>query len=143
LTPILADLYDQGLTGYRRLMVRSGGMSMSVMLDPAGDDAVTGSLTSPLSSIEILTIRASDPASNDAGTRAPDPPVRPLALRVLRPAPQREIPEHVYDPVRQVATDAGGRPLVPDLKKDWTTIEGTHTDGDGGDNEMWEWEGVK
>jgi hypothetical protein len=30
-------------------------MSMSVVLDPAGDDALAGPLTSPLSSIEIPT----------------------------------------------------------------------------------------
>jgi putative ATP-grasp target RiPP len=118
-------------------------MSMSVVLDPAGDDALAGPVTSPLSSIEILSGQHSDPVNIDAGTRAPRRAARPLVLRQLRPAPQREIPEHLYDPVCQVATDPDGRPLVPDLKKDWTTIEGTHTDGDGGDNEMWEWEEVK
>lgn len=107
---------------------------MSVVLDPAGDDALAG----PLSSIEI---RASRPASTDADMTTPA--VRPLALRALRPAPQRDVPEYVYDPVRQIATDLDGRPLAPDLTKDWTTIEGTHTDGDGGDNELWEWEEVK
>ena len=34
-------------------------------------------------------------------------------------------------------------PGVEMREKDWTTIEGTHTDGDGGDNELWEWEEVK
>ena len=115
---------------------------MSVVLDPADDDALAGPLTSPLSSIEILSGQLADRHGHDAGTLTARPAARPLALRGLRPAPQREIPEHVYDPVRQVATDADGRPLVPDLKKDWTTIEGTHTDGDGGDNELWEWEEV-
>ncbi|MBV8539047.1 MAG: hypothetical protein JO364_05540 [Pseudonocardiales bacterium] len=116
---------------------------MSVVLDPADDDLLAGSLTSPLSSIEIPTGRPGDPVGTDTGTRTPDPESRPLVLRQLRPAPRREILEHGYDPVRQVATDLEGRPLLPDLKKDWTTIEGTHTDGDGGDNEMWEWEEVK
>lgn len=115
---------------------------MSVVLDPAGDDAMAGPLTGPLSSIEIPTGRPGDPAGIDVGTRTRHPVARPLALRDLRPAPERDVPEHVYDPARQVATDRRGRPLVPDLKKDWTTIEGTHTDGDGGDNEMWEWEEV-
>lgn len=116
---------------------------MSVVLDPAGDDVPASSWTAPLSSIEIPTGRASELAGTGPGTRTPRPTIRPLALRELRPAPDREIPEHVYDPAAQVATDRQGRPLVPDLKKDWTTIEGTHTDGDGGDNELWEWEEVK
>lgn len=116
---------------------------MSVVVDPAGDDALANPLTSPLSSIEIPTGRAGDPPAIHAGTRTPHPAGRPLALRELRPAPERAIPEHVYDPVRQIATDRGGWPLAPDLKKDWTTIEGTHTDGDGGDNELWEWEEAK
>ncbi len=65
---------------------------------------------------------------------------RPLALRNLRPAPNRDLPEYVYDPRRQIATDHAGQPLAPNLGKDWTTTEGTHTDGDGGDNESWGWE---
>ena len=64
------------------------------------------------------------------------------SLQTILRHQERAIPEHVYDPVRQLATDPGGWPLAPDLKKDWTTIEGTHTDGDGGDNELWEWEEV-
>lgn len=107
---------------------------MSVVVDPADDDA----LSHPLSSIEIRAYRVCGAASNDARTVA----VRPLVLRELRPAPEREVPEYVYDPRRQIATDPEGRPLGQDLKKDWTTIEGTHTDGDGGDNEMWDWEEV-
>lgn len=106
---------------------------MSVASGPAGDEPVTG----PLSSIEI-------PAGRTGGTNGRlDPDGRPLALRDLRPAPQRVVPEYVYDPRRQVAVAPDGRPLAPDLKKDWTTIEGTHTDGDGGDNEMWDWEEVR
>jgi putative ATP-grasp target RiPP len=65
---------------------------------------------------------------------------RPLVLRNLHKALDRDIPEYVYDPQRQIATDPTGRPLGPNLKKDWTTTEGTHTDGDGGDNESWDWE---
>ncbi len=61
---------------------------------------------------------------------------RPLAVRVLQPAPIREVPEYMYDPQRQIATNSAGVPLVPNLAKDWTT-DGTHTDGDGGDNEGW------
>lgn len=37
-----AHLCDQGLSGYLPLMLTSGGMSMSVALDPAGDDALAG-----------------------------------------------------------------------------------------------------
>lgn len=65
---------------------------------------------------------------------------RPLALRSAYPAPERDVPEYVYDPQRQIATDPVGRPLGPRLEKQWTTTEGTHTDGDGGDNENWGWE---
>jgi putative ATP-grasp target RiPP len=67
---------------------------------------------------------------------------RPLVLRGVRSVPDRVVPEYVYDPQRQIATDPAGHPLGPNLKKDWTTIEGTHTDGDGGDNESWSWEEV-
>ena len=67
---------------------------------------------------------------------------RPLVLRSLHEAPDRDLPEYVYDPQRQIATDPAGQPLGPNLKKDWTTTEGTHTDGDGGDNESWGWEEV-
>lgn len=72
---------------------------------------------------------------------ASDPATRPLALRVMRPAREREVPAHRYDAQRQVATDPAGVPLVPNMAKDWTT-DGTHTDGDGGDNEGWGWEEV-
>ena len=111
---------------------------MSVELDPASDDALPG----PLSSIEIRNHRTSDQAGGATSVAHSPAAVRPLALRELRPAPQRDIPEYVYDPRRQIATDPAGRPMGPDLKKDWTTIEGTHTDGDGGDNEWWDWEEV-
>jgi hypothetical protein len=40
----------------------------------------------------------------------------------------------MYDPQRQIATDPAGYPLGPNLKKGWITTEGTHTNGDGGDN---------
>ncbi len=65
---------------------------------------------------------------------------RPLVLRSLQPAPDRDLPEYVYDPQRQIATDPAGHPLGPNLKKEWTSTEGTHPDGDGGDNESWSWE---
>lgn len=116
---------------------------MSGVFDPTDEETLTISLTGALSSIEIPAGPLPATTGVGTGTRIPSPTARPLALRDLRPAPERVIPEHGYDPVAQVATDLRGRPLVPDLKKDWTTIEGTHTDGDGGDNEMWEWEEVK
>lgn len=65
---------------------------------------------------------------------------RPLVLRAVHPAPDREVPEYVYDPQRQIATYPAGAPLCPRLDKDWTTIEGSYTDGDGGDNEAYDWE---
>jgi hypothetical protein len=86
---------------------------MSVVFDFASDDALAGSLTSPLSSIEISTGRSGEPVGIDAGTRRSHLAVRPLVLRGLRSAPQREILEHVYDPVGQVATDAAGRAAGP------------------------------
>lgn len=112
---------------------------MSVALDPAGDEALAG----PLSSIEIRARRSNGGTLTDTDTAKSAAAVRPLTLRELRPAPMREVLEHVYDPQRQIATDLDGRPLGADLKKDWTTIEGTHTDGDGGDNELWDWEEIK
>jgi putative ATP-grasp target RiPP len=65
---------------------------------------------------------------------------RPLVLRMAHVAPVAEIPPFAFDPVRQIATDPEGQPLGPMLKKDWTSYESTHTDGDGGDNETWGWE---
>lgn len=99
------------------------------------DDAVD-ELDLPLSSIQVRAQPVVAGAAND-------PAVSPLALRVLSPAPDHTVPEYVYDPVRQIAVDSGGRPIAPALAKDWTTVEGTHTDGDGGDNEMWGWEETK
>lgn len=64
----------------------------------------------------------------------------PLVLRRLHPVPVQEMPEYVYDPQRQIATDLAGAPWAPRLEKQWTTTAGTHTDGDGGDNENWGWE---
>jgi hypothetical protein len=110
------------------------------MLDSAGDDP----LDTPLSSIVIRARRTSLTASGDAGPAA----VRPLALQVLHPAPDRHVPAYRYDPQRQIAITAEGEdddelvPVEPDLTKDWTTVKGTHTDGDGGDNELWGWEEV-
>ena len=108
------------------------------MLDSAGGDA----LDTPLSSIVIRPRRINGTACVTAGV----PAVRPLALRVLHPAPDRHIPAHVYDLRRQIAITAEDDdelvPVEPDLKKDWTTVEGTHTDGDDGDNELWGWEEV-
>jgi len=101
-------------------------------------------LNDPLSSIVIRAGDARVPVGGDAGSSA----VRPLALRVLHSGPNRHIPAYVYDPGRQIALTADSDdddelvPVQPDLNKDWTTVEGTHTDGDGGDNELWGWEEV-
>lgn len=65
---------------------------------------------------------------------------RPLVLRGVRRAIAQDIPEHVYDVIRQVSATPDGRPLGPNLAKEWTSYESTHTDGDGGDNETWGWE---
>ena len=110
------------------------------MLDSAGDDP----LDTPLSSIVIRSRRGSVTASASEGAAA----AGSLALRVLHPAPDRHIPAYVYDPRRQIAIIAESEdddelvPVEPDLTKDWTTVEGTHTDGDGGDNELWGWEEI-
>ena len=98
----------------------------------------------------MIAILGDDPLSSVGGRgrpRAGGPSsktscsaTRPLALRSLQPAPDRDLPEYVYDPHRQIAVDPAGHPLGPTLKKDWTSTEGTHTDGDGGDNESWGWE---
>ncbi len=65
---------------------------------------------------------------------------RPVVLRIVQPAPDRDVPKYAYDPQRQIATNPAGDPLGPTLGKEWTSTEGTHTDGDGGDNESWSWE---
>lgn len=110
------------------------------MRDFTEDDA----LETPLASIVIRARHARLTAGGDGGRSA----VRPLALRVLHPGPDQHIPTYVYDPGRQIAITADRDdddelvPVQPDLNKDWTTVEGTHTDGDGGDNELWGWEEV-
>ncbi len=78
---------------------------MSVALDPAGDDALAG----PLSSIEFRARRSNGSTLTDTDTATSSAAARPFTLRELRPAPMREIPEHVYDPQRQIATDLDGR----------------------------------
>jgi hypothetical protein len=113
--------------------------------EPAVRDSTQGDvLETPLSSIVIRARRVPVTAGGDASLSA----VCPLALRVLHPSPDRHIPAYVYDPGRQIALTAESddddelMPVQPNLNKDWTTVEGTHTDGDGGDNELWGWEEV-
>lgn len=90
----------------------------------------------PLASIGMRgTARTSGPSSATSGSAT-----RPLALRSLQPAPDRNVAEYIYDPHQQIATGPDGVPLGPNLAKQWTSTEGTHTDGDGGDNENWGWE---
>ncbi|MGH3793715.1 MAG: hypothetical protein ACRDSP_02380 [Pseudonocardiaceae bacterium] len=93
------------------------------------------SVGGPLSSLGLRSVQGLGPGEGVGCVET-----TPLALQVLVPAPDQGLPEHVYDPRQQVATDFAGRPLAPSLDKNWTTVEGTHTDGDGGDNESWSWE---
>lgn len=94
-------------------------------------------LNDPLASVAVRDVPRAGPSGG--GSRSA---TRPLALRTVRPAPAQEMPKYVYDPQRQIATDFAGHPLGPSLSKEWTTVPGTHTDGDGGDNENWDWEEV-
>lgn len=94
---------------------------------------MTAFVDDPLTSWEL-----SNPDRRGNGQGSPGE--MPLALRQLDDAPERDLPDYRYDPVRQVAVDTAGRPLAPSMKKDWTSIKETHTDGDGGDNEQWTWE---
>lgn len=100
------------------------------MITILGDD--------PLSSVGVRSTPRSAGPSSETSCSA----TRPLVLCGVRPAGDRDLPEYVYDPQRQIATDPAGYPLGPNLKKDWTTVAGTHTDGDGGDNETYDWEEV-
>jgi len=93
-------------------------------------------LDDPLATVGLRGLSRTDGNDSAVGSSA----ARPLVLRNLRPAPNQDTPAYVYDPLRQIATDPAGFPLVPSLAKQWTTTEGTHTDGDGGDNENWSWE---
>ncbi|MGH3902727.1 MAG: putative ATP-grasp-modified RiPP [Pseudonocardiaceae bacterium] len=95
-------------------------------------------LDDPLASVGVRGL----PRAYGPGSATNCSETRPLALRSLQPAPDRDVPKYVYDPQRQIATDPSGSPLGPHLAKEWTTTEGTHTDGDGGDNENWGWEEV-
>ena len=94
-------------------------------------------IDSPLATVGIRALRGpANPTSDETGPhQAP-----PLALRKLKAVPDREVPAQHYDSVRQIAVTPDGRPLTPNLKKEWTSYESTHTDGDGGDNENWGWE---
>lgn len=109
--------------------LRSHAEEMEVRMHPTR-------VLDPLSTVGIRTsVRLGGTSSAPSGLAG-----RPLVLRGLRPAPEPEVPEYVYDPQRQIATDPSGVPLEPRLEKRWTTVSGTHTDGDGGDNELWDWE---
>jgi putative ATP-grasp target RiPP len=92
----------------------------------------------PLSSVGVRCT----PPTGEPSSATSYSATRPMVLRGVRSIPGCVVPEYEYDPQRQIATDPAGYPLGPNLKKDWTTIEGTHTDGDGGDNESWSWEEV-
>lgn len=94
-------------------------------------------LNDPLASVGVRG--EARPCPSGDGSRSV---TRPLALRTVHPVPEQDMPKYVYDPQRQIATDFAGYPLGPFLKKEWTTVPGTHTDGDGGDNENWDWEEV-
>ncbi len=93
-------------------------------------------LDDPLASVGVRRLRGTHGSSGETSCSA----TRPLALRSLQPAPDRDVPQYRYDPQRQIATDLAGAPLGPNLAKQWTSTEETHTDGDGGDNENWGWE---
>lgn len=92
----------------------------------------------PLSSVGVRTAPSVHGPSSAVSCRK----TRPFALLDTQPVPDREVPEYVYDPERQIAVDPVGNPLGPRLDKQWTSIDGTHTDGDGGDNENYDWEEV-
>lgn len=94
-------------------------------------------LDGPLASVGL---RALHRPAGDRADETESATAVPLTLRRLEPAPDREVPPHRYDPVRQIAVTPAGQPLEPLLAKRWTTYETTHTDGDGGDNETWGWE---
>jgi putative ATP-grasp target RiPP len=92
----------------------------------------------PLTSLDVNRVPSVEQSASDTGS----PVTRPFALRSMIEAGSREIPDYTYDPARQLAVDHAGHPLAPQMKKDWTSYESTHTDGDGGDNETWGWEEV-
>ncbi|MPZ67783.1 MAG: putative ATP-grasp-modified RiPP [Pseudonocardiaceae bacterium] len=94
-------------------------------------------LNDPLASVGVRGVPRAGPSGD--GNRST---TTPLALRTVSPAPEQHVSQYVYDPQRQITTDFAGLPLGPSLKKEWTTVPGTHTDGDGGDNENWDWEEV-
>jgi putative ATP-grasp target RiPP len=113
-----------------------------MMLDPLVLLDVEG--FGPLSSMDLRGPDHSgrDDAGWDSSVEDSQAPL-PLVLRHALVAPRHEDPDFVYDPVRQVAVDRAGRPLAPQLGKDWTSIKGTDTDGDGGsDQDALGWEEV-
>lgn len=99
---------------------------------------MASTLDDPLASVGVRGITRTHGLSSEVSCSA----TKPFALRSLQSAPECYVPEYLYDPQRQIATDLSGAPLGPRMDKDWTTIEGTHRDGDGGDNETYGWEEV-
>ena len=90
----------------------------------------------PLASLDTFPNQEDDDPAASVRTRH-----RPFVLQKTCRGPKQEQPQEFhYDPERQIGVDASGQSLAPQLAKKWTSIEETHTDGDGGDNEMWQWE---
>ncbi|GAA5175120.1 hypothetical protein GCM10023321_80510 [Pseudonocardia eucalypti] len=103
-------------------------------------DVMDGCVDGPLASVGLRVLNRPGETPTGSGEKSSTGLV-PLALRVSQLAPSGVVPECRFDPVTQVSAQDDEND-EPRMKKDWTTVEGTHTDGDGGDNESWGWEEV-
>ncbi|GDY28684.1 putative ATP-grasp-modified RiPP [Gandjariella thermophila] len=72
----------------------------------------------------------------------PEPRRRPFGLRWLHYIPVRPVPQYSYCPERQLAMGSDGRPLVPQLKKEWTTSPYSTDGEDPPSGEQLGWEEV-
>lgn len=66
----------------------------------------------------------------------------PFGLRWRTPVERPAAPEYHFDGQRQIALDADGAPLVPQMKKDWTTTDYSTDGEDPPSSEEFGWEEI-
>ncbi|GAA4862235.1 putative ATP-grasp-modified RiPP [Saccharopolyspora rosea] len=66
----------------------------------------------------------------------------PFGLRWIQPVHRPAEPVYRYCPERQIAVDAFGAPLAPQMKKDWTTTDYSTDGEDPPSSEEFGWEEV-
>lgn len=93
-------------------------------------------ISNPLSSHSTRLLQPQDEPTETALA------TRPFGLRWLHDVPARPVPQYRYCPDRQIAVGKDGHPLVPQLKKEWTTSPYSTDGEDPPAGEEWGWEEV-